>query len=74
MNEYDKPRANNEGLFTSLSSAEWQSRWLVRLMRDEREEAVELAKQTKTLQAHYDDLVQGRPSILLDIEEEEGFQ
>lgn len=47
---------------------------------NEKEEAVELAKQTKALQVQYDDLVQGRPSILLDIgvdeegEDVEGFQ
>lgn len=56
---------------------------------DEKEEAVELAKQTKALQKQYDDLVQGRPSVLLDIgvgvnddsydqegeeKDEEGFQ
>ncbi|KAL3787139.1 hypothetical protein ACHAWO_010697 [Cyclotella atomus] len=48
---------------------------------DQREEAVELAKQTKALQKQYDDLVNGRPSALLvlgddgNLEEgEEGFQ
>eukprot|EP01082_Thalassiosira_pseudonana_P003427 g3229.t1 g3229 contig12:1665069-1665512(+) len=35
-----------------------------------REEAVELAKQTKALQVQYDDLVSGRPSMLLDLEDE----
>lgn len=51
------------------------------LVGDDKEEAVELAKQTKALQAQYDDLVNGRPSYLLDVEEnkdvfneEEGFQ
>ncbi|KAL3816494.1 hypothetical protein ACHAXA_011299 [Cyclostephanos tholiformis] len=33
-----------------------------------REEALEIAKQTKALQVQYDDLVNGRPSILLDLE------
>jgi hypothetical protein len=33
-----------------------------------REEALEIAKQTKALQLQYDDLVNGRPSILLDLE------
>jgi hypothetical protein len=37
---------------------------------DAREEAVELAKQTKALQVQYDDLVSGRPSMLLDLEDE----
>ena len=46
---------------------------------DQKDEAVELAKQTKALQVQYDDLVNGRPSYLLDLEEgenseEEGFQ
>jgi hypothetical protein len=48
---------------------------------DQREEAVELAKQTKALQEQYDDLVNGRPSFLLlaeddsnSEEEEQGFQ
>jgi len=34
---------------------------------DAREEAVELAKQTKALQTQYDDLVNGRPSSLLEL-------
>ena len=34
---------------------------------DAREEAVELAKQTKALQIQYDDLVNGRPSSLLEL-------
>ncbi len=34
---------------------------------DAREEAVELAKQTKALQLQYDDLVNGRPSSLLEL-------
>ena len=34
-----------------------------------REEAVLMAKQTKALQLQYDDLVAGRPSNLLDLEE-----
>lgn len=34
---------------------------------DAREEAVELAKQTKALQNQYDDLVNGRPSSLLEL-------
>ncbi|KAL3799246.1 hypothetical protein HJC23_012971 [Cyclotella cryptica] len=34
---------------------------------DEKEEAVELAKQTKALQVQYDDLVNGRPSHLLNL-------
>ena len=33
-----------------------------------KEEAVEMAKQTKALQVQYDDLVSGRPSPLLDLE------
>ena len=32
-----------------------------------KEEAVELAKQTKALQLQYDDLVNGRPSELLEL-------
>lgn len=32
-----------------------------------KEEAVEMAKQTKALQIQYDDLVNGRPSPLLDL-------
>ncbi|KAL7460666.1 hypothetical protein ACHAXS_001110 [Conticribra weissflogii] len=32
-----------------------------------KEEAKELAKQTKALQLQYDDLVNGRPSSLLDV-------
>mmetsp|Transcript_58797 Transcript_58797/g.124857 ORF Transcript_58797/g.124857 Transcript_58797/m.124857 type:complete len:158 (-) Transcript_58797:668-1141(-) len=35
-----------------------------------KEEAVEMAKQTKVLQVQYDDLVSGRPSQLLDLEGE----
>lgn len=35
---------------------------------DVREEALEIAKQTKALQVQYDDLVNGRPSLLLDLE------
>ena len=35
---------------------------------DDKEEAVRLAKQTKSLQSQYDDLVNGRPSYLLDME------
>jgi hypothetical protein len=35
---------------------------------DVREVALEIAKQTKALQVQYDDLVNGRPSILLDLE------
>lgn len=34
---------------------------------DDKEEAVELAKQTKALQEQYDDLVNGRPSLLLEL-------
>ncbi len=34
-----------------------------------KEEAKELAKQTKALQLQYDDLVNGRPSSLLDVED-----
>lgn len=34
---------------------------------DAKEEAVELAKQTKALQIQYDDLVNGRPSSLLEL-------
>lgn len=37
-------------------------------MSDEvKEEAVEMAKQTKALQIQYDDLVSGRPYHLLDM-------
>ena len=32
-----------------------------------REEAAEMARQTRALQAQYDDLVNGRPSHLLDL-------
>lgn len=39
------------------------------LVGDVREEAVDLAKQTKALQLQYDDLVNGRPSSLLDVED-----
>ncbi len=35
---------------------------------DVREEALEMAKQTKALQVQYDDLVNGRPSVLLDLD------
>lgn len=38
------------------------------LSDDVREEAVELAKQTQALQVQYDDLVNGKPSQLLDME------
>jgi hypothetical protein len=34
---------------------------------DDKEEAVELARQTKSLQLQYDDLVNGRPSSLLEL-------
>lgn len=37
------------------------------LSDDVKEEAVALAKQTKSLQIQYDDLVNGRPSQLLDM-------
>ena len=37
------------------------------LSGDAREEAVELAKQTKALQLQYGDLVNGKPSSLLDL-------
>lgn len=40
---------------------------------DEKEEAVELAMQTKALQAQYDDLVNGRPSVLLELGSDEGL-
>mmetsp|Transcript_28069 Transcript_28069/g.52987 ORF Transcript_28069/g.52987 Transcript_28069/m.52987 type:complete len:163 (+) Transcript_28069:3-491(+) len=36
-----------------------------------KEEAVEMAKQTKALQIQYDDLVNGRPSQILDMEMKE---
>jgi hypothetical protein len=35
---------------------------------DVREEALEMAKQIKASQVQYDDLVNGRPSVLLDLE------
>jgi hypothetical protein len=35
---------------------------------DVREEALEMAKQTKALQVQYDDLVNGRLSVLLDLD------
>lgn len=41
------------------------------LVGDIKEEAVELAKQTKALQAQYDDIVNGRPSYLLDLDDNE---
>ena len=41
---------------------------LENLTDETKEEAVEMAKQTKALQIQYDDLVNGRPSPLLDLE------
>lgn len=45
------------------------------LQGESKEEAVELARQTKALQNQYDDLVNGRPSHLLNLGwDERGFQ
>ena len=41
---------------------------LVDATDDIRERAMEMAKETKSLQLQYDDLVNGRPSILLDLD------
>jgi len=38
------------------------------LSREAKSEAQEIAKQTRALQIQYDDLVNGRPSLLLDLE------
>lgn len=40
---------------------------LENLSDEVKEEAVEMAKQTKALQVQYDDLVTGKPSSLLDL-------
>ena len=41
---------------------------------DQKDEAVELAKQTKALQVQYDDLVNGRPSYLLNLREDDNVE
>jgi hypothetical protein len=41
---------------------------------DEKEEAVELARQTKALQVQYDDIVNGRPSHLLNLGNDKRFE
>ena len=43
---------------------------LENLTDEARDEAVEMAKQTKALQIQYDDLVNGRPSQMLEMEME----
>lgn len=59
-------------LVDELDSLVKKNGGLENLTDEVKEEAVEMAKQTKVLQIQYDDLVNGRPSQLLDMEMEGG--